>query len=141
MISIGSDHAGFELKEILRHYLEEKGLAYHDYGTYSADSADYADFAHPVAASVNSGAVERGILVCGSGQGVCMTANKYSNVRAALVWNAEVAQLTREHNDANILCLPGRMIDPEEAKRAVDAFLNTKFEGGRHQRRIDKIPC
>lgn len=141
MLSIGSDHAGFELKEIIRKYLEEKGLKYKDHGTYSEDSVDYPDFAHPVASSVNNGEVKNGILVCGSGQGVCMAANKHPQVRAALVWNAEVAALTRQHNDANILCLPGRMIDPEEAKRAVDAFLETEFEGGRHQRRVGKIPC
>ena len=141
MISIGSDHAGFELKEIIRKYLEEKGLNFHDHGTYSGDSVDYPDYAHLVASAVNAGESERGILVCGSGQGVCMAANKHAQVRAALAWNAEVAALTRQHNDANILCLPGRMIDPEVAKKAVDAFLETEFEGGRHARRVDKIPC
>ena len=139
MLSIGSDHAGFELKEIIRKYLEAKGFQINDFGTYSDDSVDYPDFAHPVAESVSEDDSNRGILVCGSGQGVCMAANKHASVRAALVWNAEVAALTREHNNANVLCLPGRMIDPEEAKRAVDAFLATEFEGGRHQRRIDKI--
>lgn len=141
MISIGSDHAGFELKEIIKAYLESKGLELKDYGTYSEDSVDYPDFAHPVAESVNNGEVEKGILVCGSGQGVCMAANKHPEVRAALVWNAEVATLTRQHNDANIICIPGRMIDPEVAKKAVDNFLETEFEGGRHQRRVGKIAC
>ncbi|MDB4285936.1 ribose 5-phosphate isomerase B [bacterium] len=138
-IGIGSDHAGFSHKEAIKIYLEGKGFEVKDYGTYSEDSADYPDFAHPVAAAVNDHEFEKAILVCGSGQGVCMTANKYPGVRAALVWNAEVAKLTRQHNDSNIICIPGRMIDIEEAKRAVDAFFATEFEGGRHQRRVNKI--
>ena len=141
MISIGADHAGFELKEIIKSYLQEKGLEVLDHGTYSEDSVDYPDFAHLVAGSVEGGETPQGVLVCGSGQGVCMAANKHAGIRAALVWNEEVANLTRQHNDANIICLPGRMIDPEVAKKAVDAFLETEFEGGRHQRRVGKIPC
>jgi len=138
-LGLASDHAGFEVKEIIKAYLIEQGMEVQDFGTHSADSTDYPDYAHPLAQAVDKQELAQGILVCGSGQGVCMTANKYAGVRAALVWNAEVAQLTRQHNDANVLCIPGRMIDPEVAKSAVNAFLSTEFEGGRHARRVDKI--
>ncbi len=138
-IGIGSDHAGFELKEHIRQYLTAQGHELQDFGTHSEDSVDYPDFAHPLAKAVDHGELQQAILVCGSGQGVCMTANKYPAVRAALVWNAEVAALTRQHNNANVICLPGRMIDPKVAEAAVEAFLSTAFEGGRHQRRVEKI--
>ena len=138
-IGIASDHAGFEMKEIVKAYLQEKGFEVQDFGTHSPESADYADYAHPLARAVNENQLNQAVLVCGSGQGVCMTANKYPQVRAALVWTAELAALTRQHNDANILCLPGRFIEADVAKAAVDAFLETEFEGGRHLRRINKI--
>ena len=138
-IGIGCDHAGFPLKEKIKAYLLEKGFEVTDFGTNSEDSVDYPDFVHPLAQAVNSGQLERGVLICGSGQGVCMTANKYSDVRAALVWNAELAALTRQHNNANVLCLPGRFIELEVAQQAVDAFFATEFEGGRHERRVEKM--
>lgn len=138
-IGIASDHAGFDMKEVVKAYLIEKGIEVQDFGTHSADSTDYPDYAHPLSQAVNNHELEQGILVCGSGQGVCMTANKYPEVRAALVWTAELAGLTRQHNDANVMCLPGRFIEPEVARAAVDAFLGTDFEGGRHERRVKKI--
>jgi ribose 5-phosphate isomerase B len=138
-VALGCDHAGFELKEIIINRLKDRGILFHDFGTYSTESTDYPDFAHAVAKSVNSGEFEKGILICGSGNGVSMTANKYPGVRAALCWNREIARLARLHNDANILSLPGRFIDPEVALSALDAFLETDFEGGRHQRRVEKI--
>ncbi len=138
-IGIASDHAGYEMKEIVKAYLLEKGFDVTDFGTNSAESADYADYAHPLSRAVDQDELPRAILVCGSGQGVCMTANKYPHVRAALVWNAELAALTRQHNDANVLCLPGRFMEEDVAKAAVDAFLETEFEGGRHLRRVEKI--
>jgi ribose 5-phosphate isomerase B len=139
ILALGSDHAGFELKEIIINGLKARGIPFHDFGTYSNESTDYPDFAHAVAKSVNSGEFEKGILICGSGNGVNMTANKYPGIRAALCWNMEIARLARLHNDANILSLPGRFIDPEVALSALDAFLKTDFEGGRHQRRVEKI--
>ncbi len=141
IIPIGCDHAGFEYKEAVKAHLEEAGFEIKDMGTYSADSVDYPDFAHPVARSVNDGEYETGILICGSGQGVCMTANKYENVRAALVWNATVAQFSRTHNNANIICLPARFIAQNQALEFVDIFLSTAFEGGRHERRVEKMSC
>lgn len=140
-IGIGSDHAGFAMKEVVKRALIDQGFDVQDFGTDSEGSVDYPDFAHPLAAAVNEGDLPRGILVCGSGQGVCMVANKHPKVRAALVWNAEVAALTRQHNDANVLCLPGRMIAEDVTLAAVKAFLETDFEGGRHQRRVGKISC
>jgi ribose 5-phosphate isomerase B len=138
-IVIGSDHAGFELKETLREFLVLEGHEVVDHGTYSLDSVDYPDFAHKVANDVNNGTIEKGILVCGSGQGVCMTANKYQGVRAALAWTAEIAGLSREHNNANVVCLPARFIGVLEAKNVVKTFIETSFEGGRHERRVNKI--
>ena len=140
-IAIGSDHAGFPYKEPLINWLAANGFEVKDYGTYSADSADYADFAHPVASAVESGEFEKGILLCGSGQGVCITANKHQRIRAALVWDLPLAPLARQHNDANIICLPVRFIELETAIASVQAFLATEFEGGRHQLRVDKIAC
>ena len=138
-IVIGSDHAGFKLKENLKEFLVLEGYQVVDHGTYSLDSVDYPDFAHKVANDVNNGTIEKGILVCGSGQGVCMTANKYKGVRASLAWTAKIAGLSREHNNANVVCLPARFIEVTEAQNVVKTFLNTAFEGGRHERRVNKI--
>lgn len=138
-IAIGSDHAGFCLKEILKSYLQEKGIEVKDFGTYSEDRADYADFAHSVAVSVENKEADFGLLMCGSGNGINMAANKHKGIRSALCWNAEIAELARQHNDANILTLPARFIDDQEAKKCADIFLNTAFEGGRHTERVKKI--
>lgn len=140
MIAICSDHAGFELKSIIEGYLEADNKEYKDFGTYSAESCDYPDFAHPCALAVESGECYPGIAMCGSGNGIAMTLNKHQGIRAALCWTPELARLARAHNDANILVLPARFITPVEALAIVDMFLTTEFEGGRHQRRIDKIP-
>ena len=140
MIGICSDHAGFELKSIVEGYLEANNREYKDFGTYSAESCDYADFAHPCALAVESGECYPGIAMCGSGNGIAMTLNKHQGIRAALCWNTELASLARRHNDANVLVLPARFIAPELALAIVDTFLNTEFEGGRHARRIAKIP-
>lgn len=141
MIGLASDHAGFELKQFVKQYLEEKGLEYKDYGTYSEDSCDYPDFAHALALGMAAGECERGIAICGSGEGIAMTLNKHQHIRAALVWTPEIAPLTRQHNDANVLVMPGRFIGTETAREIMDLFLTTPFEGGRHERRIAKIPC
>lgn len=139
IIPIASDHAGFELKEEVKSYLASKGIETKEFGTFSADSVDYPDFAHQVGAAVNRGEYGRGIVICGSGNGVQMTVNKYPNVRCALCWNEEIAQLARQHNDANILSMPARFIPADVALKIVDIFLSTPFEGGRHQRRVEKI--
>lgn len=141
LIAIGSDHAGYDLKSELRVYLLEKGYEVDDLGAFSTESVDYPDFAHPVAYAVESGKAHFGILICGSANGVAITANKHEKVRAAIAWRREIAELARQHNDANVLCLPARFITVEEAKEMVDVFLDTPFEGGRHQRRVDKIAC
>ncbi len=138
-IAVGSDHAGHGLKNIIKARLQAKGYQIRDYGTNSADSADYPDHAHPLARAVASGLVERGIVICGSGNGVAMTANKHAGVRAALCWSPEVARLARLHNNANVLALPARFIQEGEALLILDAFMDTPFEGGRHQRRVEKI--
>ena len=140
-IAIGSDHAGFECKSVLIEELRKKNWHVQDFGTYNADSTDYADFAHPVASAVESHENELGILICGSANGVAMTANKHQHIRAAICWNEELAVLARQHNNANILCLPARFILADEAARITFSFLEAEFEGGRHQRRIDKISC
>lgn len=140
-IAIGCDHAGYELKAKLISHLEANGHQTINKGTDGPDSVDYPDFAHPTAAAVDSGEAEWGILICGSAQGVSMTANKHQGVRAAVVWNDDIARLSREHNNANIICLPARFIQEEEAIKFVDTFSNTEFEGGRHERRADKIAC
>ena len=140
-IAIGADHAGFELKETVKEYLISKGIEVKDYGCYSAERADYADYAHPVASAVVNKEFDYGVLICGSGNGINMTANKHAGIRAALSWNREIAELARQHNDANILTLPARFITVEEAKKCVDVFLSTAFEGGRHADRIKKIDC
>jgi ribose 5-phosphate isomerase B len=140
-VAIGADHAGFEYKEKIVALLKEKNIAYTDFGTYSADSADYPDFAHPVASAVETGEAACGILVCGSGNGVAITANKHAGIRAALCWKTELAKLAREHNNANVLCLPQRYAAIEEALEMTKVFMDTAFEGGRHQRRVGKIAC
>ena len=140
VLGIASDHAGYEYKEAIKEHLSSKGHEMIDFGTDSLDSTDYADFIHPLGNEIDKGNIKAGIAVCGSGQGVCMTANKHPKVRAALAWNKEVAEVTRQHNDANVLCLPARFISTEQATEIVDTFLATTFEGGRHQRRINKIP-
>ena len=138
-ITIGSDHAGFDLKEHLVKYLNSKNFTVTDKGCYSKERADYADYGHAVAIAVLNKEAEFGILMCGSGNGINMSANKHKGIRAALCWNSEIAALARQHNDANILVLPARYISVEEAKKCVDIFLSEKFEGGRHQGRIEKI--
>lgn len=140
-IAIGGDHAGYEYKEQLRKYLEEKGYEVKDFGPFSEDSVDYPDFAHPIAEAVAGGSQDAGILICGSGNGVAMTANKHQGIRAALCWNEELAALARQHNKANILCLPSRFVAYELAEKMAGTFLTTEFEGGRHDRRVDKIKC
>lgn len=138
-IAIGNDHAGFRLKEKLVEHLTQKGFEVQDFGTHSEESVDYPDLAHPVAEAVETGKVDFGILLCGSGNGISMTANKYPGIRSALCWNEEVARLARMHNDANILALPARFLEEDEAKKITDIFLAEKFEGGRHERRVEKI--
>lgn len=139
-VGLCSDHAGFELKQIVKRHLEEHGLTVKDFGTYSTDSCDYPDFAHPCALAVESAQVYPAIAICGTGNGIAMTLNKHQHIRAALCWEPEIARLARAHNDANILVMPGRFIKPEVALDALDIFMSTPFEGDRHQRRIDKIP-
>ncbi|MGE5519446.1 MAG: ribose 5-phosphate isomerase B [Candidatus Dadabacteria bacterium] len=138
-IAIGADHAGFVYKNLILSLLQEKGLSTQDYGTSSPDSVDYPDFAHPVAKAIEDGESGCGILVCGTANGVAITANKHQDVRAAIAWNAEIAALTRQHNNANVLCIPSRFISPEKVAEMVTVFLNTAFEGGRHQKRVEKI--
>lgn len=139
-IALAADHAGFPIKEVIKNYLNQKGIKVKDFGTYSEESSDYADFAHPMASAVENKEYEIGISVCGSGNGINMTTNKHQGIRAALCWNSEISELARSHNDANICSIPGRYVSEEEVINIVDKFLNTDFEGGRHQRRIDKIP-
>lgn len=139
-IALCSDHAGYATKQAVIAYLEQAGIAYKDFGTYSEESCDYPDFAHPCAEAVESSECYPGIGICGSGEGVCMTLNKHQGIRAALCWKPEIAALAREHNDANILVMPGRFISNDEALEITKVFLNTEFAGGRHQRRIEKIP-
>ena len=138
-IALGSDHAGFRLKEILKKFLQEKKFSISDFGTNSENSVDYSDFAHPLADAVEKKLVDFGILICGSGNGINMTANKHKGIRSALCWNEEIAALSRQHNDANVLALPARFISEEDAKKTVEKFLSTPFEGGRHNNRVNKI--
>lgn len=140
-IAVGSDHAGFDYKEELISYLEGKGLAFKDFGTFNKDSVDYPDFAHPVALAVEKGEAAFGILLCGSANGVAITANKHQHIRAAICWGEEIASLVRQHNDANIICIPARFVREGDAEKMVSIFMNTAFEGGRHSRRVDKIGC
>lgn len=136
-----SDHAGYEMKTVIQGYLDSMGVKWHDYGTYSTESCDYPDFAHPCAKALEAGDVYPAIALCGSGNGIAMTLNKHQGVRAAICWNTELASLARRHNNANCLVLPARFIDSTTALAIVDTFLNTAFEGGRHERRIEKIPA
>lgn len=140
-LAIGGDHAGFEYKSRIKRWLEEHGHEVTDFGTYSSDSVDYPDFAHPVSSAVEDKEYEKAILVCGSANGVAMAANKHQGIRAAICWNKELAQLSRQHNDANILCIPARFISYPDAEDITKTFINTDFEGGRHNRRVDKISC
>ena len=139
-IAFASDHAGFSLKKVLIEYLVKKNYEIKDFGTDSEESADYPDFAHPMANSVEKGEYQFGISLCGSGNGISMTANKHQGIRSALCWSVEIARLARQHNDANVCSLPARFITREEAIDIIETFLNTGFEGGRHERRIKKIP-
>jgi len=140
-IAIGNDHAGTDYKNTIATYLKEEGHEVINHGANSNDSVDYPDFVHPVAADVEAGTVEYGIIICGSGNGANMTANKHQKVRSALCWNKEITALAREHNDANVLSIPARFTSEPQALEMVKVFLNTDFEGGRHQRRVDKIAC
>lgn len=140
MIGLANDHAGFALKEYVKEYLTQRGEQFKDYGTYSEESCDYPDFAHALANGMANGECERGIAICGSGEGISMTLNKHQHIRAALVWQPEIAHLTRQHNDANVLVMPGRFINKKEACAIMDEFFSTPFEGGRHVGRIEKIP-
>ena len=140
-IAIGGDHAGFQYKEELKKWLSIHNHEVSDFGAHSVDSSDYADFAHPVATNVEKGNASLGVLVCGSANGVAITANKHQGIRAAICWNEELASLARRHNDANILCLPARFISLDLAEKVLEAFLAASFEGGRHARRVGKISC
>lgn len=139
-IAFASDHAAYDLKEIIKAYVEKKGFEPVDFGTHSPDSCDYADYGHPAARAVENKECDFGIAMCGSGNGISMTLNKHQQIRAALCWIPELAALARQHNDANFLVLPARFISVEDAYKIVDAYLEAKFEGGRHERRIAKIP-
>jgi len=138
-IAIGCDHAGFEYKELVKEYLTSEGFSVKDFGTNSVASVDYPDFVHPLAESIEKGETGLGILICGSANGVAITANKHQKIRAAIAWQLELASLARQHNDANVLCLPARFISAEDAKKFAITFISTDFEGGRHQNRVDKI--
>ena len=138
-IAVGCDHAGFPYKAIVIKQLESKGFTVKDFGTYSTDSVDYPDYVHPLCNAIENGDCHQGVLLCGSGNGVCMTANKHAGIRAALCWSVDVASLARKHNDANVICIPARFVSENVALAMVDTFLTTDFEGGRHQKRVDKI--
>jgi ribose 5-phosphate isomerase B len=140
-VAIGADHAGFDYKEDLISFLEGKGIEFKDFGTYSADSVDYPDFAHPVASAVENGDAAFGILLCGSANGVAITANKHQGIRAAICWGVELADLARKHNNANVICIPARFVREGDAEKMVNTFMNTAFEGGRHENRVKKIAC
>ncbi len=141
IIAVASDHAGFERKQAVLAWFREKGIAYHDFGCFSTDPVDYPDFAHAIGTAIEKGEFETGITFCGSGQGISIAANKHQHVRSAICWIPEIASLARQHNDANICAIPGRFVTDEQAIAIVEAFLNADFEGGRHARRVDKIPC
>lgn len=140
-IAIGSDHAGFEYKEAIKNWLIAKGFTVKDFGAPSLDSVDYPDFAHPTASSVENGQAAFGILFCGSANGVAITANKHQKVRAGLSWQNDVASLIRQHNDANIICIPARFVALALAQQMIEVFMSTEFEGGRHATRVNKIAC
>jgi ribose 5-phosphate isomerase B len=140
-VGLASDHAGYEIKEFVRVLLDKKEIPYIDYGTYTTDSVNYAEYGHLLAEAIEKGEVSVGIAVCGSGNGINMTLNKHAAIRSALCWNEEIVELARAHNNANVLALPGRFLSMDGTEKMVDAFLKTPFEGGRHQGRIDAIPC
>jgi len=140
MIGLASDHAGFALKQHVKDYLKAHRIKFHDYGTNSEESCDYPDFGHALAKGIEAGECEKGIAICGSGEGISITLNKHQTIRAALCWIPEIAHLARLHNDANVLVMPGRFITNEEADAIMDEYLSTDFEGGRHARRVAKIP-
>jgi ribose 5-phosphate isomerase B len=140
-VAIGSDHAGFDLKETVKKFLKQKNIEFKDYGPFSDDRADYPDFAHPVALAITEKSADLGILICGSGNGINMTANKHQAVRSALCWQEDIAEMARLHNNANIIALPARYMSEESALNCVDIFLKTDFEGGRHAERVSKISC
>ncbi|MDO5523700.1 MAG: RpiB/LacA/LacB family sugar-phosphate isomerase [Bacteroidia bacterium] len=140
-IGLASDHAGYAAKQVVIKMLTEKGIPFNDFGAHSPESSDYADFAHPLAKAIESGECYPGIAICGTGNGINMTMNKHQHIRSALCWNKESAFLARAHNDANVLAFPGRLLSEEEIHEILETFLNTPFEGGRHERRINKIPC
>lgn len=140
IVGLACDHAGFNLKEYVCGWLKDEGLEYRDFGTNSDASVDYPDYAHPLAKAIEAGDCYLGIAICGSGNGINMTLNKHQGIRAALCWNTEIARLARAHNDANVLVMPGRFITEEEASKILQIFFSTKFEGGRHLKRIEKIP-
>lgn len=140
-VAVGADHAGFEYKQTIIDFLKKNNIPYKDYGTNSPDSVDYPDFAHPVASAVQNGEAAAGILVCGSANGVAITANKHQSVRAAITWQEEIAALARQHNDANVICLPARYVSTDDALKMITTFLATEFEGGRHEKRVNKIGC
>ena len=139
-IGIACDHAAYELKEFLVGYLSSKGFEVKDFGTHSEESCDYPDFAHALGEALDKGELERGVALCGSGEGISMTLNKHQSVRAALCWIPEIARLSRQHNNSNVLAMPARFISNDEALAMLDIWLETEFEGGRHQRRLDKMP-
>jgi ribose 5-phosphate isomerase B len=139
-IALANDHAGYELKVAIKSFLEDQGHQVRDFGSFTAERADYPDFAHPMASAVENGEYDFGISMCGSGNGINMTANKHQDVRSALCWAPKLAELARRHNNANVCALPARFITVEEGKKIISHFLRTGFEGGRHQVRIDKIP-
>lgn len=140
-VAIGSDHAGFEYKEDIISFLDGKSVTWKDFGTYSTDSVDYPDFAHPVSNSVESDEASFGILICGSANGVAITANKHQQIRAAVCWEQELAELARKHNNANIICIPARFVREGVVERMIEVFMHTDFEGGRHKARVNKIAC
>ncbi len=139
-IGLASDHAGYALKQFVKTWIEAKGWEFIDYGCYSEESCDYPDFAHALANAIKVGDVQMGVAICGSGEGISMTLNKHQGIRAALCWQSEIAHMTRLHNDANVLVMPGRYISEEEAANTLHEFFSTEFEGGRHIRRVEKIP-
>lgn len=141
IIAVGGDHAGFSYKEKLVKKLQDEGFEVKDFGPFSEDSVDYPDFAHPLSEYVESNNQAFGILICGSGNGVAITANKHAHIRAALCWNTELAALSRQHNNANVLCIPARFVSVEVAEDMIDTFIETAFEGGRHNTRVNKISC
>lgn len=140
IIGLASDHAGYPLKQAVKTYLAERGIAYKDYGTHSTESCDYPDYGHALARGLENGECDKGIAICGSGEGIAMTLNKHQSIRAALCWMPEIAHMARQHNDANVLVMAGRYTPEDEARKIMDEFLSTPFEGGRHLKRIEKIP-